>query len=48
MRSLLDAGTRHFKLTSVEDYEPLDGSETVERLLKKAEALGDLHIVNVN
>ncbi len=39
---------RHFKLTSVEDYEPLVGSETVERLLKKAEALRDLHIVNVN
>lgn len=39
---------RRFKLTSVEDYEPLVGSETVERLLKKAEALRDLHIVNVN
>lgn len=39
---------RRFKLTSVEDYEPLVGSETVERLLKKAAALHDLHIVNVN
>jgi trehalose synthase len=39
---------RTFKLTSVEDYEPLIGSETVERLLKKAEALRDIHIVNVN
>jgi trehalose synthase len=39
---------RRFKLTSVEDYEPLVGGETVERLLKKAEALRDLHIVNVN
>jgi len=40
--------TRSFKLTSVEDHEPLVGSETVERLLKKVEALRDLHIVNVN
>jgi trehalose synthase len=40
--------TRGFKLTSVEDYEPLIGSKSVERLLKKVEALRDLHIVNVN
>ena len=39
---------RTFKLTSVEDYEPLIGSQTVERLLKKVEALRDLHVVNVN
>ena len=39
---------RRFKLTSVEDYEPLIGAESVERLLKKAEALHDLHVVNVN
>jgi trehalose synthase len=37
-----------FARTSVADYEPLVGSETVERILKKAEALSDLHIVNVN
>lgn len=39
---------RRFKLTLVEDYEPLIGGETVERLLKKVEALRDMHIVNVN
>jgi trehalose synthase len=39
---------RHFKLSSVEDYEPLVGGETTERLLKKVEALRDLHLVNVN
>jgi trehalose synthase len=39
---------RTFKLTSVEDYEPLIGSESVERLLKKVEALRDIHVVNVN
>ena len=38
---------RSFKLTSVEDYEPLVGAEAVERLLK-VEALRDLHVVNVN
>ena len=39
---------RSFKLTSVEDYEPLVGAEAVERLLRKVEALRDLHVVNVN
>jgi trehalose synthase len=39
---------RTFKLTSIEDYEPLIGAETVERLLQKAEALRDIHVVNVN
>ena len=39
---------RTFRLTSVEDYEPLIGAETVERLLKKVEALRDLHVVNVS
>ena len=39
---------RSFKLTSVEDYEPLVGADAVERLLRKVEALRDLHIVNVN
>jgi trehalose synthase len=35
-------------LTSVEDYEPLVGAETVDRILKKATRLQDLHIVNIN
>ena len=39
---------RRFKLTAVEDYEPMVGAEAVERLLKKVEALRDLHVVNVN
>ncbi len=45
-----DAGreARAFKLASVEDYEAFVGPETVDRLLKKAEAVNDLHIVNVN
>jgi trehalose synthase len=43
-----DPMARTFKLTSVEDYEPLVGSEVVERLLNKAEALRDIHVVNVN
>jgi trehalose synthase len=37
-----------FGLTSVEGYEPLVGAETVERILKKADKLRDLHVVNVN
>jgi trehalose synthase len=39
---------RTFKLISIEDYEPLIGAETVERLLAKVDALRDIHVVNVN
>jgi trehalose synthase len=39
---------RSFKLKSIEDYEPLIGSEDVERILRKAERLRDLHVVNIN
>jgi trehalose synthase len=39
---------RSFRLTSVEDYEPLVGAETVERILKTAESLRDLHVVNIS
>ncbi len=39
---------RSFKLTSIEDYEPLIGAEAVERLLKKVEMLHDIHVVNIN
>jgi trehalose synthase len=39
---------RTFKLISVEDHEPFIGPEAVERLLKKSEALHDLHVVNIN
>jgi len=37
-----------FKLTTVTDFEPLIGTETVERILAKARRVRDLHIVNVN
>ena len=37
-----------FKLASVEDYELLIGAEAVERILKKAERLHDVHVVNIN
>jgi len=39
---------RSFKLKSIEDYKLLIGSEDVERILRKAERLRDLHIVNIN
>jgi trehalose synthase len=35
-------------LTRLEDYEPLIGSDAVERIARKAERLRDLHVVNVN
>ena len=37
-----------FRLTTVEDYLPLIGAQAVERILKKARAFPDLHVVNVN
>ncbi|MBI1213455.1 MAG: glycosyltransferase [Alphaproteobacteria bacterium] len=35
-------------LPSIHDYEPLVGAQVVERLLKKAAKLCDLHVVHVN
>lgn len=35
-------------LTTVEDYEPLVGAETVERVAEKAARLHDLHVVHIN
>jgi trehalose synthase len=37
-----------FRLVTVEDYEPLVGAETVERILQKASRLRDLHVAHVN
>jgi trehalose synthase len=37
-----------FKLIAVEDYEPLVGARTVERILRKAFQLHDLHVAHVN
>jgi trehalose synthase len=39
---------RDFRLITVDDYEPLIGAATVERLRKKLDGLHDLHIVNIN
>ena len=36
------------ELVTLEDYAPLVGEETVERILAKARRLADLHIVHVN
>lgn len=44
----MDASPLPFGLTSVEHYQPLVGAETVERILKKADNLRDLHVVHVN
>ena len=35
-----------FKLITVEDYEPLVGAETVERILRKASRLHGLHVAH--
>lgn len=36
------------RLATVEDYEPLVGAATVERILRKASRLRDLHVTHVN
>jgi len=36
------------RLTQVEDYEPLVGEETIDRIREKARPLQGLHVVNVN
>ncbi|MFO7963028.1 MAG: glycosyltransferase [Desulfobacterales bacterium] len=36
------------KMVGLEDYEPLIGAETMDRIFQKAEPLKDLHIANVN
>lgn len=36
------------KLIQIEDYEPLIGVETVERIREKAKSLQDFHIANIN
>lgn len=38
----------HPRIVRIEDYEQFVGAETVERILKKARHLRDLHVVNVN
>lgn len=37
-----------FNITSVSDYEQYVGAQTVERLIKKAKQIQDLHVVHVN
>lgn len=36
------------RITRIEDYEPLVGPETVDRIMKKAKPLQHLHVANVN
>jgi len=40
--------TKSIKLVRPEDYEPLVGAATVERILRKAEALRNRHVVHVS
>jgi trehalose synthase len=37
-----------FKLKTVSDYEPFIGAEAVDRIMKKAEKLTNLHVAHVN
>jgi trehalose synthase len=46
--SNLEATTARFELPSLAAYEPFIGGAAVERILGKATALRDFHVVNVN
>lgn len=37
-----------FRLASIEDYEPLIGSESVARILRKVDRVRDMHVVHIN
>jgi trehalose synthase len=39
---------QHHRIARLKDYERLVGTETIERIRKKAKQLQDLHVVNVN
>jgi trehalose synthase len=39
---------RHHRIVQIDDYEPLVGSEMIERIRRKAKPLEGLHIANVN
>jgi trehalose synthase len=39
---------KHPKITEIDDYEEFVGSETIERIRKKAKGLQHLHVANVN
>lgn len=38
----------HHQIATIDDYEPLVGKETIERIQQKARQVQDLHIVNIN
>jgi len=40
--------TDQYEIIELQDYEPLVGSETIERIRAKAEKLQDLHVAHVN
>ncbi len=48
MASFVQADPVPFRTVSLDDYEPLVGAATVDRIRAKAERLRDLHIVHVN
>ncbi len=39
---------KQFRTTRIEDYEPLIGAESVERIIRKARPLHDFHVTNIN
>jgi hypothetical protein len=38
---------KHYRITQIEDYEPLVGRETVERICNKAAGLKGLRVANL-
>src|SRR5881394_4037404 len=48
LKAINEPVARGQPLHTVEDYEPLVGAETVERVLQKAERLSGLHVTHIN
>jgi hypothetical protein len=48
VQKLQKAVNTKYQPPRIEDYEPLVGSETVGRILKKAETLNGFHVANIN
>src|SRR4030043_496748 len=49
-KKVLDRGEamKRQRITQIEDYEPLVGAETIERIQRKSRPLRHLHVANVN
>src|SRR5438094_2713808 len=48
IKATAQATARHQPIRTIEDYEPLVGAETIDRVRQKAERLQGLHVTHIN